>query len=111
VGYSLVARLSQALRVPGAPPAALYRLSLHDALPISGVSCSAASGTPASCSSLVTACAMRGVAGAGFATTALPAASAAVIWPVKIDRKSTRLNSSHQIISYAVFCLQKKETR
>src|SRR5258708_26438785 len=24
------------------------------------------------------------------------------------DRKSTRLNSSHQIISYAVFCLQKK---
>src|SRR5207244_7247268 len=25
-----------------------------------------------------------------------------------IDRKSTRLNSSHQIISYAVFCLQKK---
>src|SRR5258708_26113970 len=26
-------------------------------------------------------------------------------WP---DRKSTRLNSSHQIISYAVFCLKKK---
>src|SRR5258708_10003835 len=25
-----------------------------------------------------------------------------------IDRKSTRLNSSHQIISYAVFCLKKK---
>src|SRR5258708_29687180 len=28
----------------------------------------------------------------------------------KIDRKSTRLNSSHQIISYAVFCLKKKNT-
>src|SRR5258708_31857642 len=28
----------------------------------------------------------------------------------KIDRKSTRLNSSHQIISYAVFCLKKKKT-
>src|SRR5258708_19063342 len=28
-----------------------------------------------------------------------------------IDRKSTRLNSSHQIISYAVFCLKKKKTR
>src|SRR5438552_10524157 len=28
--------------------------------------------------------------------------------PPKADRKSTRLNSSHQIISYAVFCLKKK---
>src|SRR5258708_23442884 len=26
-----------------------------------------------------------------------------------VDRKSTRLNSSHQIISYAVFCLKKKK--
>src|SRR5258708_31648584 len=28
--------------------------------------------------------------------------------PARLDRKSTRLNSSHQIISYAVFCLKKK---
>src|SRR5438552_14442820 len=28
---------------------------------------------------------------------------------VSQDRKSTRLNSSHQIISYAVFCLKKKK--
>src|SRR2546427_7985804 len=28
----------------------------------------------------------------------------------KIDRKSTRLNSSHSQISYAVFCLKKKKT-
>src|SRR5258708_19000835 len=28
---------------------------------------------------------------------------------VSLDRKSTRLNSSHQIISYAVFCLKKKK--
>src|SRR5258708_19255686 len=28
---------------------------------------------------------------------------------VALDRKSTRLNSSHQIISYAVFCLKKKK--
>src|SRR5438552_11130854 len=28
---------------------------------------------------------------------------------LKGDRKSTRLNSSHQIISYAVFCLKKKK--
>src|SRR5258708_29697165 len=29
--------------------------------------------------------------------------------PRHADRKSTRLNSSHQIISYAVFCLKKKK--
>src|SRR5258708_22083531 len=29
--------------------------------------------------------------------------------PQRQDRKSTRLNSSHQIISYAVFCLKKKK--
>src|SRR2546430_3007631 len=29
---------------------------------------------------------------------------------LKLDRKSTRLNSSHSQISYAVFCLKKKKT-
>src|SRR2546429_2488410 len=29
-------------------------------------------------------------------------------WPLWGDRKSTRLNSSHGYISYAVFCLKKK---
>src|SRR5258708_25163440 len=33
----------------------------------------------------------------------------AIATPDVIDRKSTRLNSSHQIISYAVFCLTKKK--
>src|SRR5256885_1907296 len=28
---------------------------------------------------------------------------------LKVDRKSTRLNSSHLVISYAVFCLKKKK--
>src|SRR5256885_3010532 len=28
-----------------------------------------------------------------------------------LDRKSTRLNSSHLVISYAVFCLKKKKTK
>src|SRR5258708_26247527 len=28
---------------------------------------------------------------------------------LEVDRKSTRLNSSHQIISYAVFCFKKKK--
>src|SRR5437870_13536882 len=31
-------------------------------------------------------------------------------YPVGADRKSTRLNSSHVAISYAVFCLKKKKT-
>src|SRR5256885_8750384 len=61
----------------------IYTLSLHDALPISGGS---APTRPASA---------RGVHGSpGFR---LPR-----------DRKSTRLNSSHLVISYAVFCLKKK---
>src|SRR5260221_8842609 len=30
------------------------------------------------------------------------------LWDVQGDRKSTRLNSSHTVISYAVFCLKKK---
>src|SRR5258708_22615708 len=36
-----------------------------------------------------------------------------LVWhdPGAGDRKSTRLNSSHQIISYAVFCLKKKKNR
>src|SRR2546426_2917389 len=33
---------------------------------------------------------------------------AALALPVPEDRKSTRLNSSHLVISYAVFCLKKK---
>src|SRR5436190_18716619 len=40
--------------------------------------------------------------------------SATIAWrtdtPATGDRKSTRLNSSHTVISYAVFCLKKKKT-
>src|SRR5256885_11972003 len=32
-------------------------------------------------------------------------------YPQMLDRKSTRLNSSHLVISYAVFCLKKKKSR
>src|SRR5260221_8769669 len=35
--------------------------------------------------------------------------SSCAITPPCTDRKSTRLNSSHTVISYAVFCLKKKE--
>src|SRR5256885_12858821 len=34
----------------------------------------------------------------------------AIVAGGKGDRKSTRLNSSHLVISYAVFCLKKKKT-
>src|SRR2546422_1339086 len=73
----------------------IYTLSLHDALPISPPRLtirSARSARP--CSSRVnwtSSCAAR------------PSSSA---WT---DRKSTRLNSSHGYISYAVFCLKKKK--
>src|SRR2546430_12680450 len=66
----------------------IYTLSLHDALPISfqtyhgppgGLFLSLAGGNPRR-------------------------------WrPSRLDRKSTRLNSSHSQISYAVFCLKKKK--
>src|SRR5258708_17023538 len=46
----------------------------------------------------------------GYIVTNNHVVEGAVDIRVTIDRKSTRLNSSHQIISYAVFCLKKKKT-
>src|SRR5256885_9608478 len=40
----------------------------------------------------------------------LPLGSWVKMPPDQEDRKSTRLNSSHLVISYAVFCLKKKKT-
>src|SRR5690242_21413343 len=65
-----------------------YTLSLHDALPISR----RASAAPLSPEQLLTAMAKRSSCAAHH----------------NADRKSTRLNSSHMSISYAVFCLKKK---
>src|SRR5438552_18088522 len=75
---------------PPAPPET-YTLSLHDALPISGC------GHRVSDSNRRDRWQARRAAG-----LRLPRRDGA-------DRKSTRLNSSHQIISYAVFCLKKKK--
>src|SRR5574341_2374214 len=61
----------------------IYTLSLHDALPISML-------PPSACTPLV---------------------AAVNCGETFIDRKSTRLNSSHQLISYAVFCLKKKNKK
>src|SRR2546421_6883339 len=68
----------------------IYTLSLHDALPISREPGTAAGSRPAT-----RAVRLRGAGGRA------PGA----------DRKSTRLNSSHDQISYAVFCLKKKKIR
>src|SRR5438876_9845669 len=65
----------------------IYTLSLHDALPISWIRPS----------------------GTSWRRARRPAKSGAVRPAARRDRKSTRLNSSHPSISYAVFCLKKKK--
>src|SRR3712207_9510786 len=78
----------------------IYTLSLHDALPIcpppgeAGRERRARAGRPARDRRRLTHAACR---------RRRPAA------PLPQDRKSTRLNSSHANISYAVFCLKKKK--
>src|SRR5438132_9998104 len=65
------------------PPTEIYTLSLHDALPILGISWIIGWYLRRRC-----------------------------VWPLNPlapDRKSTRLNSSHTVNSYAVFCLKKKQ--
>src|SRR5258708_40138734 len=75
----------------------IYTLSLHDALPISR-----GFGQPRH---RLSRCAHgRGLL--GLLRLGWRARRARVR---RVDRKSTRLNSSHQIISYAVFCLKKKK--
>src|SRR2546429_2711948 len=73
----------------------IYTLSLHDALPISGVR-------------------ERGVDAGLVHQQERPARLADAALQVgqagRPDRKSTRLNSSHGYISYAVFCLKKKQS-
>src|SRR5438128_3968769 len=77
----------------------IYTLSLHDALPIS-FSTSTRNVIPFSGGLPV----VPGVGGRGFAGINGISGS-----PLGGDRKSTRLNSSHGSISYAVFCLKKKK--
>src|SRR2546430_12616127 len=58
-----------------------------------------------------TSCPSRRNASADSATPLLASRRAATLTVFPRDRKSTRLNSSHSQISYAVFCLKKKNTR
>src|SRR5687768_18450538 len=87
----------------------IYTLSLHDALPIStifGKRLSVAKFTPLEAfSTSRNVCSSRP---AFFAATITSAVAERLTALSKLDRKSTRLNSSHGYISYAVFCLKKK---
>src|SRR5207244_8830787 len=94
--------------------AALYPLSLHDALPICYVVTFAALGlgsTTAVSFSLVRRVREAVWVGLGLLVFSLARVGGGSVEdsPSVRDRKSTRLNSSHQIISYAVFCLKKKK--
>src|SRR5688572_32779066 len=84
----------------------IYTLSLHDALPISerdararnlGRGCAGASAARGAGEAEPEAAARGDRGGSGGANAR--------------DRKSTRLNSSHSQISYAVFCLKKKKNK
>src|SRR5256886_826334 len=83
-------------------------LDRRDALKLiaGGLGLAALSGT-ASCAPTVRASSAQPRLQAGPAPERFFAAPP--IDPVRIDRKTTRLNSSHSQISYAVFCLKKKK--
>src|SRR5260221_7380385 len=52
---------------------------------------------------------LRSVIMVGSATATIEPSIENMSTPITQDRKSTRLNSSHTVISYAVFCLKKKK--
>src|SRR5690606_40524027 len=103
-----------AIVVTHRPAPSIYTLSLHDALPISPesepamVSAEAGEGEGVAAGSMAPLCraarrAWRRAAPQRAASRGRSASRA------RADRKSTRLNSSHVKISYAVFCLKKKK--
>src|SRR5258708_14819754 len=86
----------------------IYTLSLHDALPISTVCCW--SDMPGRSKRSDSRSCHRYFGGPSVPGGDLARIGDLVAIDVSGDRKSTRLNSSHQIISYAVFCLKKKNS-
>src|SRR3712207_7929616 len=84
----------------------IYTLSLHDALPISIQTTCAPPGRPASVPP--TSPAPWNSAPVRRRIHRTPHSTSS---PATSDRKSTRLNSSHANISYAVFCLKKKKKK
>src|SRR5207247_10535996 len=90
---SVLSRLLRLISFPSPSPTATYTLSLHDALPIS------------------TAASASGRNSRRTGAYSRPFYAHLSSQPINngLDRKSTRLNSSHEWISYAVFCLKKKK--
>src|SRR5207253_8772609 len=95
-----------------------YTLSLHDALPISGLGSSAWQMAREITAVDVVRPEQRGRMMSGFVGMSSVGMAVGPFlgglvtdWLGFRDRKSTRLNSSHVAISYAVFCLKKKNKR
>src|SRR5437763_9964864 len=95
------------------PTPGVYALSLHDALPFSidTRDLAAASLAPTAVTVQAFTCDSTGCNPAGTRTALVSAVYTGVgdVATFRSDRKSTRLNSSHRCISYAVFCLKKKQ--
>src|SRR2546427_3976586 len=79
----------------------IYTLSLHDALPIYSPTIPLVNPRRRTTSSFKKLTSQRRANSQSMASGS----------PSSTDRKSTRLNSSHSQISYAVFCLKKKKKR
>src|SRR5262245_62596810 len=97
------------------PPTYIYTLSLHDALPI----CTARVVVDGSGDAELNVSDELDVSVEGAADVAYTGdprvrsevSDAGDLRRIEPDRKSTRLNSSHLGISYAVFCLKKKKNK
>src|SRR5205085_6639402 len=90
-------------------------LSLHDALPISEVSSSESEIAWPISGSIARSHRSLATLWSAWLCSCYPPSSCRLrpvfvrdSWRLRQDRKSTRLNSSHSQISYAVFCLKKK---
>src|SRR5687768_17761094 len=83
-------------------PTQICTLSLHDALPISDAS------NPNAPVAATTKSTVLDMKDSDAGPEAYADAHAGHDHGAMVDRKSTRLNSSHGYISYAVFCLKKK---
>src|SRR5437762_8624314 len=95
--FALRLRIRHLFCYPAPPPTVFHTLSLHDALPISSSAKRPSPPPPPEWEHSTS------------HSRALRAASPRPRPPIlSADRKSTRLNSSHRCISYAVFCLKKK---
>src|SRR5690606_41357274 len=93
------------------PTPAIYTLSLHDALPIFGRGPARAIAPPSHRPAGVFMDQHKLAAWVGLEVLNGQLLHQPITPLVVGDRKSTRLNSSHVKISYAVFCLKKKKNR